>query len=329
MPPDIGERNHIMRKVSLVLAIVLIVGCLLSSCGGRTYKAFKTDPNYVPSIDIDNSVTFQDFDGESVTITEEVKNIVCFSPLAAKIISGLGDAKYIKAVDEPTKEAVSVLNVITKDDIESKGRDAIPTEEANIIFIDSTYDVDTLLEGVETPIVVVPENTNLNEAVTLIRIIEKVLRSTRDSVADAIETRMSSASQASGEGGKFTAFIDLGMDGKNFKTTGGDTFLSEILNICGCENVFADQQGYFTVTADQLVEKNPTFIFTVSEKLNDYYRIKGLDVINTVDRLDPEDELVDRLVQVNKDYFQYPDLNLPEAISTVFGAVNDYRISQN
>ena len=297
-----------MRKVSLFMALVLLLGCVLASCGsGRSYKSFKVDPDYVPEVDPDANITVQNFDGEMMTLSTDIDSVVCFCPEAARAIAGIGAAKLVSAVDEETSKAISALNVITEKEIND--------QDADLIFIRESYNPDELLSG-DVPFIKVPDNLTINDVITLTRIVEKVLKSDRDSLADAIETQMNIASSATADYvNKYKVFIDLG----ELKTTGADTYVSEILNACGCESVFADRQGFFEVTPEELIASDPAFIFTVSDTkaFVKAYKLRTLGAVTN-----------NMIYQIDPAPYAFADYRIADAISEIFTIINEYKLSQ-
>ena len=297
-----------MRKVSLLMVLVLVLGCVMASCGsGRSYTSFKVDPDYVPEVDPDANITVQNFDGEMVTLSTDVDSVVCFCPEAARAIAGIGSAKVVTAVDEETSAAISCLNVITEKDIEN--------EDADLIFIKRSYEPETLLSG-DVPYIAVPDNLTINDVITLTRIVEKVLKSDRDSLADAIENQMNVAMSGTADlVNKYPVFIDLG----SLKTVGSGTYISEILNICGCESIFADKEGYYEATADEIIAADPAFFFTVSDTKSvvKTYSLRTLGAVrnNTIYQIDPAP-------------YTFADYRIADAINEIFTIINEYRLAQ-
>jgi hypothetical protein len=109
-----------MKKISFVLALIFILGTVLTACGGRSYKAFEVDPNYQSGDSDGDTISFQDFEGNKLTVPKDVTSIVCFSPEAAIVIRGIGSQKYITAIDEETSNAVVNSNIIGIEDIASQ-----------------------------------------------------------------------------------------------------------------------------------------------------------------------------------------------------------------
>ena len=304
-----------MRKLSVVAALIILAGCILASCGGRSYKSYTIDPNYEPSIDVESNISVQDFDGELMTLPADIKSVTCFSPEAGKIIAAIGNAKYIKAVDEATKQVVSVINVIDAEQINE--------QDNELIFISESYDTSIITSDV--PYVAVPQTLTIADTITLIKMIEKIFNSAQDSLADAIDMQMNRASQATNEYmNKYPVFIDLGVneDG-TFTTPGAGSFINEILGVSGGENIFAgkeaDENGNVTVTKEEVLAAKPEFIFTASN-LRTFLRDNDFRELDCVSG--------NRVYQIDPENYKYACQTIAADIDEIFTYINEYHISQ-
>lgn len=237
-----------MKKISLVLAVVLLMSCILTSCGSN-YKAFHIDENYVSTRESNPNRTVNGVDGVRVTVPKSIKQVVCFSPEAAIIINEIGSGSMITAVDSATAD------VLSKPEIELSN---IVSRQPDVVFITENYDT-SVLEDAEIPFFSIPVSLTLNDVKSLIKIIEKIFNSTNESLNAKIETSQNVAQQnTQGMINKYPTFFDLG----NYATTGKGTYINEIISISGGENIFADEEGYITVSKQDIIDANPAFIFT-------------------------------------------------------------------
>ena len=292
-----------MKKLSLVICLVMILGTVLFSCGGRSYKAFTVDPDYKPDESAKTTATVQDFDGNKIEIKKNIEKIVCFSPEAAIIIRGLGGQRLISATDEETTNAIISNNVITEDQIAS--------ENPDIVFISDTYTADL---G-DVPCIRIPTPLSISDTKTLITIAEKVLASKKDSYADEIDKQISIVQSATSEYvSRFPVFIDLG----SLNTSGTGTYINEIINICGGENIFGDKEGYFTATKEDIIAANPTFIFT-TDNTTVYTRDREFRTLDCV--------MNGRVIKIEPAKIKYASQNIADIIPTIFNEINNYKNS--
>lgn len=296
-----------MKKISLLLVLVLVIGTVLASCGGRSYKAYTIDPDYQPADNGSDSITFQDFDGNKLSVKKDIQTVVCFSPEAALILRGVGKQKYIKAIDENTSAVIVSSNVIAEDEIDGQSPD--------IVFITDNYDYSPKDDSV--PCVKIPSNMTINDAKTLIKIIEKAFDSKKDSLADAIDNQINLAQAATNEyANKYPVFVDLG----DFTTAGGGNYINEMISISGGSNIFGDREGRFEVTAEEIVELNPTFIFTAGE-------ISAYKLDRTLRNLDCVKQ--GRVIKIEAFRLNYASQNIADCIETMFGEINAEYVGSN
>ena len=292
-----------MKKLSLVICLIMILGTVLSSCGGRSYKAFTVDPDYKPDENAKSTTSVQGFDGEKIEVKKNIEKIVCFSPEAAIIIRGLGGQRLITATDEETTNAIISNNVITEDQIAAQNPD--------VVFINDTYSADL---G-DIPCIRIPTPLTISDTKTLITITEKVMSSKKDSYADEIDKQINLAQSATAEYvSRFSVYIDLG----EFKTSGTGTYVNEIINICGGENIFKDKDGYFTATKEEIIAANPTFIFT-TENTSVYTRDQELRKLDCA--------MNGRILKIESAKIKYASQNIADVIPTIFNEINNYKNS--
>jgi len=79
-----------MKKISLLLALVIVMSCFLTACGGANYKAVPIDPDYVSTRAENPNQTINGIDGIKVSVPKTINSIVCFSPEAAMVLRELG-----------------------------------------------------------------------------------------------------------------------------------------------------------------------------------------------------------------------------------------------
>lgn len=292
-----------MKKISFILALVIILSFTLASCGS-SYKSFKVDPEY-QSVRAENpNQTISGVDGIKKSVPKDIKSIVCFSPSAAVILQGVGSNGIITGVDKDTAKVITTAKQLTVEEAAA--------QKPDLMFLTDTYDT-TPLDNAGVVYFVIPEVMTLNDVKTLIKVIEKSIGTTSESLTTAIDTESSVALQTTrGFANRYSAFIDIGA----FKTTGSATYLNEVLNICGCDSIFADKEGIFTANKQDIIKANPEFIFTIQNK-SVYTNDKDFENVKAVKN--------GNVYQIRANYIEYGSQNLDKAISDIFQKVEAMR----
>lgn len=288
-----------VRRISFALAVLMIICFALSSCGSN-YKALKIDPNYVSERTESTTLTVTGVDGVKVTVPKTVNSVVCFSREAATVIRELGLASSIKAGDEKTTGVIVGLTETTLDKVSSFSPD--------IVFITEDYDT-SVLDNAGIVYLTIPETLTVNDIKTMIKLIEKILGVTTESLATKIDNEMTLAQQTTSTyAKKYTAFIDMG----DLKTSGKGTYVNEILSAAGCENVFGDKEGFVTVTKDEIISANPSIIFTTNKK----------DILNDTALKDVDAVKNNRVFSIQEREIAYGSQSIADALSSMFDNVN-------
>lgn len=288
-----------MKKISLILALIIVMSCVLTACG-KNYKAVPIDPDYV-SVRAENpNQTINGIDGIKVSVPKTVNSIVCFSPEAAVILRELGAKDKIKGVDKATTAVLVGANEITLDKIQTLSPD--------VVFVSESYDA-TALMNAEIPCFTVPTQMTINDIKSLIKIAEKIMGSTNESLSVKIDNEITLAQQTTNLiSNKAATFVDLG----EFKTSGNGTYINEIINISGGKNVFADKEGFVKVTNADIIAANPEYIFTVDPNA---YKDEIFEDVAAVKN--------NRVYRIDKVKATYGTHNIADVISTMFDKINN------
>ncbi len=289
-----------MKKISLLLAILMIMSCFLTACGGMNYKAVPIDPDYVSTRAENPNQTINGIDGIKVSVPKVINSIVCFSPEAALVIRELGAKDKIKGVDKATTAVLVGANEITEEKIQSLSPD--------VVFITENYDSSALITA-GIPCFTIPSQMTINDIKSLIKIAEKVLGSTKESLTVKIDNEITLAQQTTNlMSKKYPTFVDLG----DFNTSGTGTYINEIINIVGGENVFADKEGLVTVTNAEIIEANPEVIFTVNPNA---YKDEVFEDVAAVKN--------GKVFRIDKVKISYATQNIADIISDMFDKINN------
>lgn len=226
-----------MKKVALLLAIVMLFGTVLASCGEKESGGLTiTTDNNTGAVESDTQIITGLLD-ESITIPTHVTKIAAVSP-AAKIIF----------------EALEAGDMLVD---ASAGPDVVFADEADAASYKDTV-----------PVVTIPLASSIADINNLIRLAGKVSGKSSEELVNKVTNVMNVAQMGSSAyTTKFRVYLDLG-DGK---TVGSGTYISEMLYASGLENI-ATIEGFGEMTAEDVIAADPEFIFTVGsadDYLND------------------------------------------------------------
>lgn len=247
-----------MKKIALLLALLMVFGALMTSCGEKESGGLTIDPTATAASDGTQIIT--GLLDESITIPATVTKIAAVSPAAKIIFESLGASSQLV--------------------------DASASPE--IIFVDEA-DAGAY-EGGSVPVLKIPLAASVADISNLIRIAGKVCGKNADELVSKVTNVLNVAQLGSSAyTTKFRTYLDLGG-----KTVGGGTYISEMLYASGLQNI-AEIDGFGTMTDADIITADPEFIFTtgsasdylnnaayaeVSAVKNGYvYELKAEDII--------------------------------------------------
>ena len=206
---------------------------------------------------------FTDQTGFTISLSHVPKRIVSLVPSQTELLFDLGlDARVV---------GITKFCVHPKEWFRSKTRiggtksvklDAVAALQPDLILANKEENVQEQVEALRKIAPVwTSDISTLSETLSMIQSVG-ALTSTEDAAA-SIHHRITKAFQTlSGSNSRKAAYL-IWRD--PFMTAGGDTFISDMLQYCGCTNVFADQQRYPAVTLDDIRNSGADTVLLSSE----------------------------------------------------------------
>ena len=81
---------------------------------------------------------------------------------------------------------------------------------------------------------------------------------------DSMKAAFSELAEGAGGDGEKTVYFEVSPLEYGLWTAGADTFMNEIAELLGLRNAFADVSGWAEISEEQVLERNPDYIVTIS-----------------------------------------------------------------
>ncbi len=236
------------RIVSIILAaLMLACSFSLASCGG---EGGGDKPAIGPGENTgDNVLTAPD--GSTVTLPASVTKIVTVSAAAKDMIAALGASAKVTASYDADKDATS--------DIVSAKPEVVLYDEGAAIDVKAITDAGIVAVKLPTADSVATIKKNLT-------FIGKVVGVSAETKIDSITKSLNTMQLATQAWTKLNVYIELGSGEDGYYTVAPYSFVHELLSSAGGNNIFgadSGKEGFVTVTADEVIAKNPDVIFVV------------------------------------------------------------------
>ncbi len=318
-----------MRNIwKLWLASVLALS-LLAACGSTATKD-QPEIDKTPTEEVGGQADETSF---PLTLTDAVGNEIIFEAAPTKIVSmtasnteilfGLGLNEEIVGVgdfDDYPAEA----NEKEKIGAQQFNVEKIVAMNPDIVFAHE-IGLSTGEEGLQQirdagiPVFVVKNATNFDETYKSIETLGQATGKTEEAqeIIESMKAKVEDVlAKADTVEEKKTVFVETS-PAPDIYTPGKGTFMQEMLDMIGAENISADQEGWFVMDAEEIVNRNPEVIIVMYDYIDtaveDVYKRPGFDAVTAI-----QDEAV---IQVQENITSRTGPRLAEGLEEVAKAI--------
>lgn len=232
------------KFLGLLLAIVLSLGL------GQAYAAMPTE----------------DRAGNPISVPETVSTIVSLSPSITQVILDLGMGDKLVAVDTYSMDTKGLPEGLLAFDMMSPDMEQIVALAPDLVLVTgmalvSGDDPFVKLQELGTAVAIIPSSDSLAGIQEDVRFIGTVVGNEagaqvlNDTLSEAIEAyRVTTDTPVS-------VYFEISAL-PNLYSFGSGTFLNEMIELLGGQNIFADQQGWLSISEEAVIQAAPEIIFT-------------------------------------------------------------------
>jgi iron complex transport system substrate-binding protein len=336
------DRSNKMKRYNknlLTMLLVVLVAFSLAACGTKSNNNGGTN-------DITNGATNEitegaangdkDTTGESVelptvdragntiTIPKEVNKIISLAPSTTQILFDLGVGDKLVAVDTQSPLYSTIPSEIPQFDMMAPDLEQVIALSPDVVFVSSmtNFSGEDILKVVRDSgicVLEIPTSNSIEDIKTDIRFVAdavgksqegKVLVSDMEAIINQVAEIGSKITDKKTVLFEIAAAPDIYSFGKN-------VFLNEMIELIGASNIFADQDGWISVSGEAIVNKNPDVILTsVNYIENPAEEIKSRDGFNEITAV-----LNDRVYYIDNGYSSLPNHNVTKALIEMAKAV--------
>lgn len=282
-----------MKKIWHLGLTAFLAVFLLVACGtATTEKPEVAGTPKVEEVKADFPITLTDAVGNEITLEKAPATIVSMMPSNTEILFGLGLADEIVGVndyDDYPEEALEKEKIggqeFNVEKIVSMQPEIVFAHESGLGMGEAGLQQ---IRDAGITVFVVKNALNFDETYTTIETIGKATGKTVE--ADKIITDMKAkveevlAKTATVEKKK-TVFVETS-PAPEIYTPGKNTFMDQMLEMIGAENIAADQEGWFMIDSEEIVNRNPDVIIVLYDYIEtavaDVYARPGFDSITAI-----------------------------------------------
>lgn len=221
----------------------------------------------LPAAAEDGGITFIDMKGREIHLDKPATRIVALTAADCEIICALGAGDLLVGRGEYCNYPESVLELPVVNSGMETNLEQIFALEPDVVVMNTMNQTVEQVEKLENSgIVVVVSTAEDIEGVKYSISMLGTLCGKEDEAAVIVgemETLFADIAQKTA-GGNMTVYFEISPLEYGLWTAGKGTFMDEIATICGLTNIFADVEGWAEVSQEQILQRNPDVIVTVT-----------------------------------------------------------------
>ena len=274
------------RVLALLLAIVMLFA-LLTGCAAKQEpaqqepaqtedtaaqqpeaeaSAQEEEPAEEPET-AEPAVTLTDMTGREITLDEPATRIVALTPSDCEILYALGAGDLLVGRGEYCDYPAEVLDVPSVQSGYDTNIEQIIALEPQVLLMSTMAQTEEQVQQLEAAgvHVVVSDAQDIEGTYTAINMIG-TLTGKQAEAASIVESMQKTFDEikANALDGTKTVYFEVSPLQYGLWTAGSGTFMDEIATMLGLTNCFADVTGWGEISEEQVLERNPDYIVTIS-----------------------------------------------------------------
>ncbi len=213
------------------------------------------------------AVTVTDMAGREITLDAPATRVVALTASDCEILAALGAEDTLVGRGEYCDYPESILDVPAVQSGADTNLEQIIALEPQVIVMAKMAQTEEQVAALEAAgiRVVVSDAQDIEGVYTAIRLIGALVGRNDEAetmVADMQSTFADIAAKSENTGK--TVYFEVSPLQWGLWTAGKGTFMDELATMCGLTNVFADVEGWAGISEEQVLERDPDYIVTIS-----------------------------------------------------------------
>ncbi len=242
------------------LKIASVVSSALLLAFGSTLVSAEENTEYPKTI--------VDMTGREITLDEPASKVVALTASDCEILYAVGAGDLLVGRGEYCDYPAEVFDVPSVQSGADTNIEQILALEPQVLLMSTMAQTEEQIKALEDAgvKVVVSDAKSIDETYTAIKIMGDLTGKTEEAsqVIDQMKKTFDDLSaKAAGKEGK-SVYFEVSPKEYGCWSAGKGTFMDEIASILGLKNIFDDIEGYQAVSEEQIIERNPDYIVTIT-----------------------------------------------------------------
>ena len=273
------------KTLSLILALVLALS--LAACGGSSSApkeeapaepaataAPTAAPTEAPAAEPEEefSVTVTDMTGREITLDKPATRVVVLQPGDCEILYAIGAGDTLVGRGTYCDYPAEVLDVPAVTSGYDTNIEQIIALEPDVLIMSTMAQSEEQVKALEDAgiKVVVSDAKNIEGIYTAIELIGKLMgkednaKAVIDDMKATFAELAEKAAAVNAGGEPKSIYVEVSELKWGLWTAGTGTFYQEVIDMLGMKNIFDDVVEYAEVSEEQVLERNPDYILTIT-----------------------------------------------------------------
>ena len=217
--------------------------------------------------DTASAVTLTDMTGREITLDAPAERVVALTASDCEILYALGAGDLLVGRGEYCDYPAEVLDVPSVQSGYETNIEQIIALEPQVLLMSTMAQTEEQVQQLEAAgiHVVVSDAQDIEGTYTAINMIGTLTGKQAEaaSIVESMQKTFDEIKANAGDGTK-TVYFEVSPLQYGLWTAGSGTFMDEIANMLGLTNCFADVTGWGEISEEQVLERNPDYIVTIS-----------------------------------------------------------------
>lgn len=259
------KKNHVFNWLAVLLFSFLLVGC--------SAEETTTVEKQEEVVDEVKEYTVTDDAGNEVAFEEVPETIVSLQPSNTEILFALGVGDKIVGATEYDTYPAEALEIERVSDSVAFNAERITELNPDVVIAYTIGQEEALqlLEEAGLKVFVIESATSFEDVYGDIKQLATVMgvEEKGQEIITSIQTTIQEVQEKVETAAVLKKVYYEISPSPDIYTTGSKTFQQEILTATSVDNVFSDQEGWISVSEEDVIAKNPEIILTTSNYIED------------------------------------------------------------
>lgn len=246
-----------LKTLAVLLALTMLFG-LLAGCGATTETETKKDA----------AITVTDMTGRTITLDEPATRIVALTASDCEILYAIGAGDTLVGRGTYCDYPAEVLEVPVVESGDNTNLEQILALEPQVLLMSTMAQTEEQIAALEKAgvKVVVSDADDIEGTYEAIALIGALMGKDAEAAAviDSMKATFTQLQEKATGDGSETVYFEVSPLQYGLWAAGANTFMNEITEMLGLTNIFADVDGWGSVSEEQILERDPDYIVTIT-----------------------------------------------------------------